>query len=88
MADNGSNNDDNADQAAIDAVLVEIDFPASRDDLVAGARDADADPAVVVLLQSLPDEEYETRSDVDRAITNLGTDGGGGGDGNQERSDR
>jgi hypothetical protein len=44
MADNNGNDDD---QASIDAVLVEIDFPTTRDELVDAARDADADSTVV-----------------------------------------
>lgn len=71
MADNDRNDQSNgdADRAEVDAVLVEVDFPASRDDLVEAARDSDADEAVIVLFQSLPDEEYASKGDVDAAIT-------------------
>lgn len=76
MADDNNSRDDknktsDDDMAAVDAVLVEVDFPASRDDLVEAARDADADNTVIVLLQSLPDEEYSDRGEVVAAIAAL-----------------
>lgn len=73
MADNDKDNKSD-DQAAIDAVLVEVDFPATRDDLVEAAQDADADETIVVWFQSLPEQEYSSREDVNRA----GGDKGGG----------
>jgi hypothetical protein len=67
MANNDENNDD-VDQAEVDAILVEVDFPASRADLVSAARDADADETIIVLFQDLPDDEYATSNDVNTAI--------------------
>jgi hypothetical protein len=64
---NDKNNDDD-DQAEIDAILIEIDYPATRDDLVEAAKDADAADTVIVLFQGLPDEEYTDRKAVDNAI--------------------
>jgi hypothetical protein len=68
MANNDSDDKD-VDQAAVDAILIEVDFPATRDDLVTASQDADADEAIIVLFQSLPDEEYTARHDVDKAIS-------------------
>ncbi|MDB5164449.1 MAG: hypothetical protein JWL89_75 [Candidatus Saccharibacteria bacterium] len=69
MANNDEDNDD-VDQADVDAVLIEVDFPATRDELVVAAQDADADQAIIVLFQELPDEEYASQSDVNNAINN------------------
>ena len=71
MADNNDNNNQSNrddDQAEIEAVLVEIDFPATRDELVSAARDADAADSVIVLLQSLPSDEYASPEDVNNAL--------------------
>lgn len=59
----------NVDQATVDAILLEVDYPATRDDLVAAAEDIDADEAVIVLFQDLPDDEYESDDEVLRAIS-------------------
>ena len=74
-----ANNNDNGDQgngddrAAIDTILVEIDFPATRDDLVSAAQDVDAADSVIVLLQSLPADEYTSREEVDSALDRTGS---------------
>ncbi|MDB5166687.1 MAG: hypothetical protein JWM37_759 [Candidatus Saccharibacteria bacterium] len=72
MADNDQDdqNQRSDGQAGVDAVLVEVDFPATRDDLVEAAQDADADETVIVLFQSLPDVEYADRGEVNTAIEN------------------
>jgi len=45
-----------------------VDYPASREDLMAHAEDNGADEDVLDLLDQLPDEEYETPADVSKAI--------------------
>jgi hypothetical protein len=60
------------DQAEVDALLVEVDFPATRDELVTTAIDADVDQAIVLLFQDLPDDEYVSRGDVNKAINEHG----------------
>jgi hypothetical protein len=66
---NDDQKNNKVDQAAVDAVLVEVDFPATRDDLVAAAQDTAADQTIVILFQDLPDEDYATRGDVNKAIS-------------------
>ena len=75
MANNdqaNENGDQAVNQADIDAILVEVDFPATRDDLISAAEDADTDEAIVVLFQSIPDQEYASSSDVNQAINERG----------------
>jgi hypothetical protein len=68
MANNDQNKKD-VDQAAVDAVLIEVDFPATREDLVSAAEDANVDETVIVLFQDLPDEDYASGGDVNKAIS-------------------
>ena len=41
-----------------------IDFPASKDDLVAHARENGADEDVLAMLEAMPDQSYESVKDV------------------------
>ena len=75
MANNdqtNENGDQAVNQADIDAILVEVDFPATRDDLISAAEDAGTDEAIVVLFQGIPDQEYASSSDVNQAINERG----------------
>jgi hypothetical protein len=41
-----------------------IDFPAEKEDLIEYARDNGADPEIVEMLQGMPEEEFDSMSDV------------------------
>lgn len=45
-----------------------VDYPASREDLVAHAEDQGADEDVLDLLDQLPEDEYETPAEVSKAL--------------------
>jgi hypothetical protein len=71
MANGDDNsNGDGADvtPADVSVVLTAVTFPASRDDLVGAAEDADAADAIVVVLRDLPDQEYANQGEVDQAV--------------------
>jgi hypothetical protein len=67
MASNDQRDTD-IDQATVDAILAETDFPATRDDLVTAAEDADVDEAIISMFQDLPDDEYLAGSEVKKAL--------------------
>ncbi len=48
------------------AILFEVDYPISRDDLVEAAGDAGAPVDVINFLRSLPDRTYQSRVEVER----------------------
>jgi hypothetical protein len=45
-----------------------IDYPASKDDIVASAKQAGADDNVLGALQNLPDKTYDGPTDVSEAV--------------------
>lgn len=45
-----------------------LDYPASKEDLIAHAKKHGADENALSVLEQLPDEEYETPADVSKAI--------------------
>jgi hypothetical protein len=45
-----------------------IDYPASKDDIVASAKQAGADDNVLGALQKLPDKTYDGPTDVSEAV--------------------
>ena len=45
-----------------------IDYPVSKDDLIKHAEKNGADEALRSLLSELPEDEYETPTDVNKAI--------------------
>ncbi len=45
-----------------------VDYPASKEDLIAHAQKQKADKEALSTLEQLPDEEYETPADVSKAI--------------------
>src|SRR5258708_30107500 len=53
-------------------ILAEVDFPASREELIVAARDADADDATIVMFQTLEMRDYESPDDVTNAMGETG----------------
>jgi len=45
-----------------------IDYPASKDDIVASARESGADDAVMDALNGIPDKEYDAPTAVSEAV--------------------
>jgi len=45
-----------------------IDYPASKEDLIAHAKNQGADENALSTLQQLPEEQYETPADVSKAV--------------------
>jgi hypothetical protein len=70
MADTNDQSGDNNDDISTDTLVVleAVAFPADRDDLVRAARDSDVDSELMVIIEDLPDEQYETRDDAEKAI--------------------
>ncbi|HEY9736772.1 MAG TPA: DUF2795 domain-containing protein [Trichocoleus sp.] len=52
---------------AIAKAIKGIDFPASRDDLVKHAKQNKADKEVMEVLENLPEDDFETVADVEKA---------------------
>jgi hypothetical protein len=52
----------------IQKFLKGVDYPASKEDLLANAERNGADEDVRATLEQLPDEEYETPADVSQAL--------------------
>ncbi|MBF2051227.1 MAG: DUF2795 domain-containing protein [Leptolyngbya sp. IPPAS B-1204] len=48
-----------------------MNYPASKDDLIDHAEEQGADDDILDLLEQLPDEEYETPTDVNKAVGEL-----------------
>jgi len=48
-----------------------IDYPASKQDLLERAKQEGADENVFSTLEQLPDEEYETPTEVSKAVGNI-----------------
>jgi hypothetical protein len=66
--DNHSNGDTDDMPADVTVVLDEVVFPAERDDVVTIAQDADIDGELLMVIEELPDEQYQTRGDAEKAI--------------------
>ena len=45
-----------------------VDYPADKNELIQAAKDEGADENVISMLESLPDEEYQTPADLSQAI--------------------
>lgn len=45
-----------------------VDYPASKQELIAHAKKQGADEEAISALEQMPDEQYETPTDVSRAI--------------------
>ena len=52
---------------AISKAIKGIDFPASKDDLIEHAKQNKADKEVMEVLENLPEDEFETVADVEKA---------------------
>lgn len=76
MTNGDRNGDGSATDADIAVILAAVDFPATRDDLVEAAQDADADETVVILFQDLPDQTFETRDEANTAVNERRRAGG------------
>ena len=48
-----------------------VDYPATKEELIQHAEGQGADEAVRFILNQLPDEEYETPADVNKAVGEL-----------------
>lgn len=48
-----------------------VDYPASKQDLIKHAQQQGADENALSALQQLPDEEYESPTDVTKAVSNV-----------------
>ncbi|GAB2741898.1 hypothetical protein GCM10027174_14260 [Salinifilum aidingensis] len=56
------------DRASLEAALSEVDFPASKEDLVAHAQNHGADEETVRSLRALPVAEYENLTEIVRSV--------------------
>lgn len=45
-----------------------VDYPASKQDLITHAKEQGADEEAISALEQMPDEQYETPTDVSKAI--------------------
>ncbi|NEQ29127.1 MAG: DUF2795 domain-containing protein [Microcoleus sp. SIO2G3] len=48
-----------------------LDYPASKEDVISHAEKNGADKNIKWILEQLPDEEYETPTDVNKAVGEL-----------------
>lgn len=48
-----------------------MDYPASKQDLVEHAKSSGADKKMLDMLEQLPDEEFQTPTDVNKAVGEL-----------------
>lgn len=55
----------------IQTFLSGVDYPASKDDLVKHAKEQGADDNVQQMLQSLPDQQFQTPADISQAVGKL-----------------
>ena len=53
--------------ANVSHFLKGIDFPAKKQDLMQQAKGNGAEPAVIEVIEAMPDEEFETMADVMKA---------------------
>lgn len=61
---------DNPSPIDIQKALGGVDYPASAADLVKHAENSGADNAVLEALRGLPEKDYETPAEVNKAISN------------------
>lgn len=50
-----------------------VDYPASRDALLAKAKDSGADEDTLKALEGIPDKEYNAPTDVSSAVSDAGS---------------
>jgi hypothetical protein len=66
--DNGATRGGKVNPIELQRALKGADYPASREDLVAKARDAGADDAIIGALGSMADRQYEDPAQVSEAV--------------------
>lgn len=49
-----------------------VDYPASKEDLISHAKEQGADENAISVLEQLPDQEYESPTDVSQAVSDIG----------------
>lgn len=52
---------------AVSKAIKGIDFPASKEDLIEHAKQNKADKEVMEILENLPEDDFETVADVEKA---------------------
>lgn len=52
---------------AVSKAIKGIDFPASKEDLIEHAKQNKADQEVMEILENLPEDDFETVADVEKA---------------------
>ena len=60
--------DRETNETNVEVVLAAIEFPAGKDELVEAAQGAKMDKTVVMFFEALPDQRYQDRKEVDKAI--------------------
>jgi len=60
-----------ASPSEVQQFLGGVDYPSRRDDLVDAARSNGADESVINTLQALPDDDFQTATDVSEALGDL-----------------
>jgi len=55
-------------QADLDAILANVDYPVSLADLVAAAESSGVDAVMLASLRNLPNQQYESPEDVELAL--------------------
>lgn len=58
----------NANPVQVQKFLDNVDYPASKEDLISTARNEGADDNVIQTLQQIPDDQFQTPADVSEAI--------------------
>lgn len=56
------------DRSTLEATLSAVDFPASKEDLVAYAENNGADEGTVRALRAMPPADYENLTEVERSV--------------------
>lgn len=62
------NHIEQADPMTIQRYLRSVDYPCSKDELVEKAKEAGADEEVIETLEEMPDEIFESPTDVAQSI--------------------
>ena len=57
--------------AEVQNYLSGVDYPATKQDIMQAAQDGDAPDDVISAINMLPDQEFDSPTDVTRAISNM-----------------
>ncbi|MBD2774045.1 DUF2795 domain-containing protein [Iningainema tapete] len=49
-----------------------VDYPASKEDLISHAKEQGADENAISVLEQLPDQDFESPTDVSQAVSDIG----------------